>query len=191
MVSYVSENGCSTVIWRRLLPLLPGHDHIDFAAAAAGADQPIAPIEHGRFGARSRGTGASFVTVLTIEQPSCGITCISQMNTRLPCAKPIRPAATFARSRMSLNTSRPQLARLPTRGELAKTALGTIICAAATASITKRRKKMGAPMCGSPRPSSVAGSDAQDNRRPFQVWEVWFSSNAQSAPKPRRHHSSA
>jgi hypothetical protein len=32
-------------------PLRPGHNHIDFAAAAAGADEPIAPIEHGRFGA--------------------------------------------------------------------------------------------------------------------------------------------
>jgi hypothetical protein len=28
-----------------------GHDHIDFAAAAFTADQPLAPIEHGRFGA--------------------------------------------------------------------------------------------------------------------------------------------
>ena len=28
----------------------PGHDHIDFAAAAFGADQPPTPIEQGRFG---------------------------------------------------------------------------------------------------------------------------------------------
>jgi hypothetical protein len=32
-------------------PLSRGHDHIDFAAATAGTDQPFAPIEHGRFGA--------------------------------------------------------------------------------------------------------------------------------------------
>jgi hypothetical protein len=34
-----------------LSPLRPGYDHIDFAAAAFGADQPLAPIDHGRFGA--------------------------------------------------------------------------------------------------------------------------------------------
>jgi hypothetical protein len=32
-------------------PLRPGHDHIDFAAAAFGADQPLAPIGHRHFGA--------------------------------------------------------------------------------------------------------------------------------------------
>jgi hypothetical protein len=30
-------------------PLRPGHHHIDFAGAALGADQPFAPIGHGRF----------------------------------------------------------------------------------------------------------------------------------------------
>jgi hypothetical protein len=34
-----------------LSPLRPGHDHIDFAAAAFGTDQPLTPIEHGHFGA--------------------------------------------------------------------------------------------------------------------------------------------
>jgi hypothetical protein len=33
-----------------LPPLSPGHHHIDLPAAAAGADQPLAPIEHGLFG---------------------------------------------------------------------------------------------------------------------------------------------
>jgi hypothetical protein len=35
----------------RAVPLRPGHNHIDLAAAAAGADQPFPLIEHGRFGA--------------------------------------------------------------------------------------------------------------------------------------------
>jgi hypothetical protein len=35
---------------RRVALLRPGHDHINFAAAAFGADQPLAPIEHGSFG---------------------------------------------------------------------------------------------------------------------------------------------
>ena len=34
-----------------LSPLGPGHDHVDLSAAAFGADQPLAPIEHGHFGA--------------------------------------------------------------------------------------------------------------------------------------------
>jgi hypothetical protein len=37
--------------------LLPGsaYDHIDLTAAAAGADEPIPPIGHSRFGAVSLG----------------------------------------------------------------------------------------------------------------------------------------
>jgi hypothetical protein len=33
------------------IPLRPGHDHIDFAAAASRTGEPLAPIEDGRFGA--------------------------------------------------------------------------------------------------------------------------------------------
>jgi hypothetical protein len=32
-------------------PLRSRHHHVDLSAAAAGTDQPLAPIEHGRFGA--------------------------------------------------------------------------------------------------------------------------------------------
>jgi hypothetical protein len=33
------------------MPSRAAHHHIDLAAAAAGADQPLAPIEHGGIGA--------------------------------------------------------------------------------------------------------------------------------------------
>jgi hypothetical protein len=45
-------------------PLRPGHHHVNFAAAAFGADQRLAPIEHGRFGvvacSLSAGSGSTW-----------------------------------------------------------------------------------------------------------------------------------
>jgi hypothetical protein len=35
----------------RLSPFRSGHHHVDLPAAALGTDEPLAPIEHGRFGA--------------------------------------------------------------------------------------------------------------------------------------------
>jgi hypothetical protein len=46
--------GVSVRSSRLPVTLRPGHDHIDFAAAAFGTDEPIAPVEHGRFGAVPR-----------------------------------------------------------------------------------------------------------------------------------------
>jgi hypothetical protein len=40
--------GCGRI---SLALLAPAHHHIDLPAAAAGADPPLAPIEHGRFAA--------------------------------------------------------------------------------------------------------------------------------------------
>jgi len=46
--------GCQASDFNDYLVASPGHDHINFAAAAFGTDQPPAAIEHGRFGAVPR-----------------------------------------------------------------------------------------------------------------------------------------
>ena len=43
--------GCQASDLHDYLFASPGHDHIDLTAAAFGADQPLAPIGHGRLGA--------------------------------------------------------------------------------------------------------------------------------------------
>jgi hypothetical protein len=55
-----------------LFPLRPGYDHIDLSAAAAGADEPGAPIEHRRCGAVPFGhlAGVGLDLVLTVLAPN-------------------------------------------------------------------------------------------------------------------------
>jgi hypothetical protein len=61
-----------------LSPLGSAYDHIDLTAAALGADQPLAPIGHRRFGAVSLGhfggVGLNLVAAILApyDQPDAG-----------------------------------------------------------------------------------------------------------------------
>jgi hypothetical protein len=68
---------------------------------------------------------------LRIKQPVSGKTCACQTNTRSPCDRSTRPAATYAGIVDDLEFIKTQLARLPTRKELAGlTLLATLTTAA-------------------------------------------------------------
>ena len=71
-----------------LPPLGPAHHHIDPPAPASGTDQPLAPVEHGRFGAVPRshlgGIGLNLMLAFLApdDQPDAGGGSIAERHRR-------------------------------------------------------------------------------------------------------------